>query len=306
MVELRWSDGKVKCPRCGSEDVAWLPNAKVFKCYCKHDRQKFSLKVGTIFEDSPIMLEKWLPVMWMLVNAKNGISSWEIHRAVGVTQKTAWFMLQRCRLALQDEGHGGKLGGEIEIDETYIGGKARNMHKVRKERVLQGKGGGHAHMPAVQGMLVRGGKVRATVMERAHYPTLVPNILNNVEKGSIVYTDELKAYFGLQADYVHEVINHTEAYVRDNVHTNGIENFWALLKRTLSGTYVAVEPFHLFRYVDEQAFRFNNRKPMDDCDRFRYAMRKIVGKRLTYAELTGKLENPPADGEPFQDAATRP
>jgi transposase-like protein len=195
MVDLRWPDGKVTCPHCGSQDVAWLPNAKVFKCYQKHARQKFSLKVGTIFEDSPIALEKWLPVMWMLVNCKNGISSWEIHRAVGVTQKTAWFMLQRCRLALQDEGHGGKLGGEVEIDETYIGGKARNMHPERKAKVLQGKGGGHTHMPAVQGMLVRGGKIRATVMDEANYSTLVPNIWNNVEKGATVYTDELKALF---------------------------------------------------------------------------------------------------------------
>src|SRR6185437_4296799 len=101
MVELRWPDGKVRCPRCGSEDVAWLPNAKVFKCYQKHERQKFSLKVGTIFEDSPIGLDKWLLCMWMLVNCKNGVSSYEIHRAIGVTQKTGWFMLQRCRLALQ-------------------------------------------------------------------------------------------------------------------------------------------------------------------------------------------------------------
>ena len=141
MMNLRWPDGKVHCPRCGSDDVSYLPNARVFKCYQKHERQKFSLKVGTIFEDSPIGLEKWLPVMWMLVNSKNGISSWEIHRAIGVTQKTAWFMLQRARLAMQDENHGGgKIGGEVEVDETYIGGKARNMHKDRKARVLQGAG----------------------------------------------------------------------------------------------------------------------------------------------------------------------
>src|SRR5882762_269987 len=133
MVRLRWPDGKVRCPNCGSDDVAYLPNARVFKCYQKHDRQKFSLKVGTIFEDSPIALEKWLPVMWLLVNCKNGVSSWEIHRAVGVTQKTAWFMLQRGRLAMQDKT-GGKLGGSIEVDETFIGGKARNMHKDRKRR----------------------------------------------------------------------------------------------------------------------------------------------------------------------------
>jgi transposase-like protein len=290
MMNLRWSDGKAICPRCGSDNVAYLTNAKVFKCYQKHDRQKFSLKVGTIFEDSPISLEKWLPVMWMLVNCKNGISSYEIHRAVGVTQKTAWFMLQRGRLAMQDEQHGGKLGGEVEVDETFIGGKARNMHKGRKLRALEGKGGGKTGKIGVQGMLVRGGKVRAKVIEDSKYTTLMPNVWENVEKGSKVYTDELQSYFGLQADYDHEVINHMEAYVVGNVHTNGLENFWSLLKRTLGGTYVSVEPFHLFRYVDEQAFRFNNRKPMDDEHRFRYVMRKIVGKRLTYSELTGKDE----------------
>jgi len=290
MVERRWPNG-VTCPTCGSKDVRFLANQRRWECKGKHSKKQFSAKNGTIFEDSPLPLQKWLPAAWLIGNSKNGISSWELHRALKVTQKTAWFMLQRLRLAMQDERLGGKLGGEIEIDETYIGGKARNMHADRKARALEGKGGGHAHMPAVQGMLERGGKVRATVMEKAHYPTLVPNIWNNVEKGSTVYTDELKAYFGLQADYVHEVINHTEAYVRDNVHTNGIENFWSLLKRTLAGTYVAVEPFHLFRYVDEQAFRFNNRKPMDDGNRFDYLMRKIVGKRLTYKELTGKLGN---------------
>jgi len=176
MMNLRWPDGKALCPRCGSDDVSYLPNARVFKCYKKHDRQKFSLKVGTIFEDSPIALEKWLPVMWLLVNAKNGISSWEIHRAMGVTQKTAWFMLQRCRLAMQDENHGGKLGGEVEVDENYIGGKARNMHQDRKARALGGKGGGSVGKIGVQGMLQRGGKIRTAVIPDAKLTTLVPNI----------------------------------------------------------------------------------------------------------------------------------
>src|ERR1700686_1988737 len=139
MMKLRWPDGKVICPRCGSDDVSYLPNARVFKCYQKHERQKFSLKVGTIFEDSPIGLDKWLPVMWMLVNCKNGISSWEIHRAVGVTQKTAWFMLQRARLATQDDKVG-KLSGGVEADETFIGGKARNMHAHKRAEKIHGRG----------------------------------------------------------------------------------------------------------------------------------------------------------------------
>jgi transposase-like protein len=194
MADLRWPNGKVACPRCGSESVAYLAKARVYKCYAKHERPKFSLKVGTIFEDSPIGLEKWLPVVWMIVNAKNGVSSWEIHRAIGVTQKTAWFLLHRARLAMQDDRSGGKLGGEVEIDETFIGGKARNMHKNRKERALEGKGGGYSHKIGMHGMLQRGGKVRAVVISHTTHGSLMPNISENVEKGATVYTDELRTY----------------------------------------------------------------------------------------------------------------
>jgi transposase-like protein len=298
MKNLRWSDGKVRCPRCGSENVSYLPNARVFKCYEKHERQKFSLKVGTIFEDSPIALQKWLPVMWMLVNAKNGISSWEIHRAIGVTQKTAWFMLQRCRLAMQDELVGGSLRGEVEVDETFIGGKARNMHKDRKRRV-QKEGRNTGGKSIVMGMLERGKTVRATVIPDRTKNVMQPIIRANVEPGSEVFSDEWASNWRMDEDYTHNVINHLEAYVDGNIHTNGMENFWSLLKRTLKGTYVAVEPFHLFRYVDEQAFRYNNRGPMTDADRFNYAMRKIVGKRLTYTELTGKESGSGPAPEPF-------
>lgn len=289
MVRLRWPNGVVKCPHCGSEKVTWLEKARMWKCYEKHPRQKFTLKTGTIFEDSPLGLEVWLPAVWLIVNAKNGISSWELHRSLGVTQKTAWFMLHRIRLAMQDEGHGGKLFGEVEVDETFIGGKARNMHKGRKERALGKKGGGVVGKVGVQGMLQRGGKIRTEVIEDTRMTTVVPNVKAHVEEGAKVFTDEQRSYFPLQGAYSHEVINHAEAYVRDNVHTNGLENFWSLLKRSLGGTYVSVEPFHLFRYVDEQAYRFNNRD-MKDEHRFRYALRHIVGRRVTYNELTGKEE----------------
>ena len=299
MVELRWPDSKVKCPTCGSEKVSWLEKARLWKCYCKHERPKFSLKTGTIFEDSPLGLEKWLPVMWLLVNAKNGISSWEIHRAMGVTQKTAWFMLQRCRLAMQDELTGGSLGGEVEVDETYIGGKARNMHKERKARV-QKEGRNTGGKSIVMGMLERGKTVRATVIPDRTRATMQPVVGANVEPGAQIYSDEHGESWKME-EYQHSMVNHLEAYVDGNVHTNGMENFWSLLKRSIGGTYVSVEPFHLFRYVDEQAFRFNNRGPMNDAQRFTYAMRKIVGKRLTYAELTGKtLEGGPTAQEvPF-------
>ncbi len=290
MVSLRWPDGKVKCPRCGSGDVSWLPNAGVYKCYEKHALNKFSLKVGTIFEDSPIGLDKWLPVMWLIVNAKNGISSWEIHRAMGVTQKTAWFMLQRARLAMQDEQNGGKLSGEIEADESFIGGKARNMHKDVRARKITGTGPeGKAIVAAV---LQRGGKVRAQVMDTRKKKDLHAMVREHVEAGSNLYTDALKSYEGMN-EFAHQVIDHAVAYVDGQVHTNGLENFWSLLKRGLKGTYVSVEPFHLFRYIDEQAFRYNNRKhedgeTMTDIERFVRVMRNIVGKRLTYASLIGK------------------
>lgn len=284
MTELRWPDGKVTCPACGSDNVKYLPNARVFKCFEKHPRQKFSLKVGTIFEDSPIGLEKWLPAMWLVVNCKNGISSFEVHRALGVTQKTAWFMLHRIRLAMQDGD--GKLSGEVEVDETFIGGKARNMHASKRRQKITGTGGKDKAM--VLGMVERGGKVRAAVVERRTKTELQAHVRQTVEAGAAIFSDELKSYEGLDDDYKHAVINHAIEYVNGNTHTNTIENFWSLLKRGLHGTYVSVEPFHLFRYIDEQAFRYNNRKDMNDGDRFTAAMKRIVGKRLTYAELTGK------------------
>jgi transposase-like protein len=289
MTELRWPDGKVTCPNCGSDNVKWLANARVFKCFEKHPRQKFSLKVGTVFEDSPIGLEKWLPAMWLLVNCKNGVSSWEIHRALGVTQKTAWFMLHRLRLAMQDE-NGGTLNGEVEVDETFIGGKARNMHEAKRKKKIHSRGGNDKEM--VLGMVERGGKVRAMHVEGRSAEVLQKHVREMVEVGSAIFSDEYRGYNGLDDEYSHAVINHAIEYVNGNTHTNTIENFWSLLKRGLHGTYVSVEPFHLFRYIDEQAFRYNNRKDMHDGDRFVAAMQQVVGKRLTYAELTGKIGQP--------------
>ena len=243
MVELRWgTNGPVRCPRCGSENVSYLPNAKVFKCYEKHEKQKFSLKVGTIFEDSPIALEKWLPVMWLLANSKNGVSSWEIHRSLGVTQKTAWFMLQRGRLATQDGHHGGKIGGEgceIEIDETFIGGKARNMHKADKVRKMQGKCGGAdaGNKTIVMGMLERRGTVRTKVISDRKKKTMAPIIREHVEPKSQLMTDDFQTGWWTPEEFEHQAVNHLESYVQGNCHTNGMENFWALLKRGIHGTF---------------------------------------------------------------------
>jgi transposase-like protein len=303
MAALRWPDGVVRCPHCNSDKVAYLDKARVYWCKGRHDRQKFSLKVGTVFEDSPIALEKWLPAVWMLVNDKNGISSWELHRALKVTQKTAWFMLHRVRAALKSGGFeklGGPDGGPVEVDETFIGGKVSNMHKAKRLRLQQVRSGirncdagGHVGKTAVMGMLDRDlREVRCKVVPNVRRDTLQNAVLEHVQHGARLYTDTHGAYDRLRDDFVHEMVNKAESYVREQVHVNGIENFWSLLKRTLKGTYVAVEPFHLERYLDEQMFRFNNRatkdNPLNDADRFVYALSKIVGKRLTYSELTGK------------------
>jgi transposase-like protein len=304
MVAIRWLDGKVKCPRCGSDKVTYLEKARLYKCYGKHDRPKFSLKVGTVFEDSPIPLDKWLPAVWQTVNCKNGISSYELGKALGVTQKSAWFMLHRIRVALKESHSSFKLGGPesggVEVDETFIGGKVKNMHKARRVKFAAqcGHTGGSTGKTVVVGMLDRDlRQVRASVIPNVKRETLQNEILSNVKYGSPVYTDQAVPYDDLRARYVHEVVNHSEEYVRGQVHTNGLENFWALLKRGLKGTYVCVEPFHLERYVDEQIFRYNNRatkdNPLNDADRFALAVSQIVGKRLTYDELTGKTAERP-------------
>jgi transposase-like protein len=294
VAAMRWPDG-VACPACEKKDHYYLKTQRRWKC--KECGRQFSVKLGTIFEDSPIGLDKWLTTLWMLANCKNGVSSYEIHRAIGVTQKSAWFMLHRLRLGLQEPKLGTKLGsnegGEVEIDETFVGGKKRNMHKGRAIRYEQ-KGGAQGKA-VVMGILDRDlRKVRAKVVPNVKRDTLQAEVLSNVKYGSKVYTDDAVAYNKLQWRYVHEVVNKTETYVRGRVHVNGMENFWSLLKRGLNGTYVAVEPFHLFRYVDEQIFRFNNRKDsmgnkIGDSERFNIALSQVAGKRLTFAEVTGKV-----------------
>jgi transposase-like protein len=288
LVSKRWPKGVI-CPTCGSEKVKFNPSRRFWQCSSHHPKRQFSVKVGTIFEDSAVGLDKWLAAVWMLTNCKNGISSYEIARDLGVTQKTAWFMLHRIRLALQDET-GGKLGGEVEADETYIGGLARNMHKSKRAKKISGTGG--AGKVAVMGLLQRHGKVKTSVLPDVQMETLNRIVRDHVSLGSQVFTDAWVGYNGLDAEYIHSVIDHAEAYVKENVHTNGLENYWSLLKRGIRGTYISIEPFHLFRYLDEQAFRFNYRKDLDDRSRFDMAVSQVIGKRLTWNRLTGKSQDP--------------
>ena len=288
MVSKLWLNGVI-CPTCGRSDVSWLANQKKWQCKSAHAKRQFSAKVGTIFEDSPLGLEKWLPAVWIITNSKNGVSSCELARTLGITQKSAWFMLHRIRLAMQNGSllKVGGNGGEVEADETFIGGKARNMHITKRQRRITGTG--TKDKIAVMGILERGGQVRTAVVPSRRKPVLQAEIRKHVEAGAALYTDFLLSYDGLASDYAHKVVDHAVEYVNGRVHTNGLENFWSLLKRGIGGTYISVEPFHLFRYLDEQTFRYNNRKNMSDADRFDAVLSQIAGKRLTFAEVTGKV-----------------
>jgi transposase-like protein len=297
LVSRRWPNG-VNCPHCAATTVTFLSARKVWQC--KGCRKQFSVKVGTIFEDSPVKLDKWLSAFWLIVNAKNGISSCELGRALGVTQKTAWFILHRIRLAIQT-GSIEKFGGTVEVDETFIGGAARFMHKSRRK--AKGIKTGPCHLTAVQGLLERHnskGKSRIVlkVLKNRREREATKHVKEYILKDATVYTDKLASYQNLGTDFEHKVIDHAEKYVDGVVHTNGLENFWCLLKRGIKGTYVSIEPFHLFRYLDEQAFRFNERTDTDK-GRFVTALSGIVGKSLSFAKLTGKLES----GEGLPEAA---
>jgi len=285
VAKLRWPSGPV-CPECGGVEHSYLTTRRLWKC--KECKKQYSVKLGTIFEDSPLGLDKWLPAVWLVANSKNGISSHELGRALGTTQKSAWFMLHRIRLAMQT-GTFDKLDGEVEVDETFIGGKARNMHKDERKRKIIGTGG--KDKAVVVGVRQRGGEMRAAVVPDRTRKTLHGHVAENVEPGATVYTDELQSYSGLSREFAHETVDHAERYVEryvdGQVHTNGAENFWSLLKRGLHGTYVSVEPFHLFRYLDERLFAYNLRE-LNDFGRFAAVLIAAAGRRLTYSELTGR------------------
>lgn len=281
VASVKWPGGKPVCPKCGSKKASFLKTRFMWKCLaCK---KQYSVKVGTIFEDSPIGLDKWLCAMWMLANCKNGVSSYEVARALEVTQKTAWFMLHRIRFA-QHQGSINKMTGTVEADETFIGGRARNMHTDKRAEKIRGRG--PEGKAIVFGLLDREtGKVHTSVVGTRRKHHLHREIHEHVAPGSELYTDALKSYDGLDSEYGHKVVDHAEAYVDGSVHTNRLENFWSLLKRSIKGTYVSVEPFHLFRYLDEQSFRFNERK-LTDRERFQLVLGSVAGKRLNWNTLT--------------------
>jgi transposase-like protein len=283
LAQMRWPDGPT-CPACGSTEYSYLSTRRLYKCKQRECRKQYSVKLGTIFSESPLGLDKWLPAVWLVANSKNGISSHELGRALGITQKSAWFMVHRIRLAMQT-GSFDKLDGEVEVDETYVGGRARNMHKVVRDRkTAEGWGTGKT---IAFGMRQRDGQVRATIVPNTRQPVVHGEIRKNIEPGASLYTDAHSSYKGLAGEYDHRVVDHAEAYVDGRVHTNGLENFWSLLKRGLHGTYVSVEPFHLFRYLDERVFTYNLRE-LDDYGRFSAVLGAVSGRRLTWAELTGK------------------
>ncbi|MGH8995916.1 MAG: IS1595 family transposase [Acidimicrobiales bacterium] len=278
----RWPNGNPACPHCGCLDPYFLTTRRIWKC--KGCRKQFSIKVGTIFEDSPLGLDKWLPAMWLIANAKNSVSSHELGRSLGVTQKTAWFMLHRIREALAEEAIG-QLSGTVEVDETYMGGQAKFMHQAARDRKIHGRGPGHK--TAVQGARERSsGTVKAEVTKAGSFKS---NVAKWVEPGSNVYTDENTVYRRLDVDlgYTHKYVTHGREYVSGIVHTNGIENFWSLLKRSIKGTQVHVSPEHLNRYVTERAFAYNQRFT-DDLGRMRVAAIGADGRRLTWKALTAK------------------
>lgn len=310
VAALRWPEGKPICPKCGATEGErkhyWFATQKRWKCYAC--RKQFSVKVNSVFEDSPLPLSTWLMAMWMLVNCKNGVSSYEIARATGITQKSAWHLLHRIRHALgtmPTERMGG-FGKVVEADECYIGGLPKNRHGHKREneviRRMKECGvdvkrvtGRATEKTPVFGLLDRETRrVRAQVLPMVRRDVLMNAILDNVEKKTRMHTDGMQEYKSLpDHGFVHEFVDHVNVYVRGDVHTNGIENFWSLLRRTLRGTYVAVEPFHLNRYLNEQIFRFDNRatkdNPLTDTDRFTLALSQIAGKRLQFKELTGKV-----------------
>jgi transposase-like protein len=277
-----WPDG-VKCPDCGGDRITARP-ARVGFYHCAACNFDFTVRTNTIFERSKVPLHKWLYSMYLLMTARKGISSMQLAKEIGVTQKTAWFILGRLREACSAPDNIDKLRGIIEIDETFVGGKEKNKHESKKLKAGRGAVG----KTAVLGMRERGGRTRAMVVDSTDAGTVQNEIYGAVEAGSQLYTDEFGAYTDLDGLFFsHGTCNHSAGeWVNGSAHTNGIESVWAVLKRGLHGVYHHASPKHLHRYVDEFAFRLN------EGDVKRHTLRRlesfvdaVVGKRLTYANL---------------------
>jgi len=273
VVALRWPEG-VSCPTCGSKDVTYLKKRYLYQCHGKHPKRQFSPKVGTVMESSPISLGNWLIVSWMLACCRNGVSSYEIARTIGITQKSAWFMLHRLREAMTEKSI--SLQGEVEVDEAFIGGLSQNKH-LRKRLKKEPK-------QVVLGILERGGRVATTIVPEATKEHIIPALKRRIEPGTVIYSDSSQIYNSV----AHGQVSHISGrYVEGPIHTNGIENFFSTLKRTLKGTYIQVSPYHLPAYVSEQAFRYNHRKKIvyTEAQRFGDVVVGGLGKRLTWNHL---------------------
>jgi ISXO2-like transposase domain/Transposase zinc-ribbon domain len=274
VAEQRWPNGVI-CPTCGRADVSYLKTQRRWQCKSAHSKRQFSVKTGTIFEDSPLGLNKWLPAIWKIVNSKNGVSSYEMASALQITQKSAWFLNHRIREALK-VGHFEKLSGTVEGDETYVGGRHHQGHKH-----------GFDNKTAIVGLVEKkkgSGRARAYVTKTADATNAVGFMKANVKAGSTIHTDESRIYYNVKRDYKHEVVNHGQReYARGDVSTNSIEGVWNLFKRSYKGTYTHMAPKYLSRYVDEHIYRYNNRQ-LGASERF-VGWFSTSGRRLAYSTL---------------------